>query len=352
VKALLGRLASKLRRRPILVTYDAATVSVFLYYQHVLPQLEAATGRPWHLKPAGEVDPAGLQGYRAVISMRGISEQSRAILDAARRAGCRTIYDTDDNLLLISQMIPDPDNDWRRIFDAARPHIEAMLAGADFVKVYAPSARPFFTPYNEKVFVIRPYQILTRECALAPREGPLKVGFLGSAYKDEEFTPVLPAIERLLAERADVVFEFFGFVPESLRGRPGVTVVKWESGYFDYRRRLDGLGWHAGLAPLRDIGFNRCKSNNRYREYAASSIAGIYSDAPVYGDSIADGRTGLLVAQESTEAWYTAILRLTGDEELRRSIIRNAYEDVRTNYRAEGYVREVAALMNRRAARG
>jgi glycosyltransferase involved in cell wall biosynthesis len=130
-----------------------------------------------------------------------------------------------------------------------------------------------------------------------------------------------------------------------LAAREEITVHPWERDYRKYREKLDGLGWDIGVAPLRDTEFNQCKSNAKYREYASSGIAGIYSDARIYRDTVADRKTGLIVPHGSTQAWYDAIVELSTDESLRTAIASRAFEDVRTNYRPEDYVRRVADLV-------
>jgi glycosyltransferase involved in cell wall biosynthesis len=96
---------------------------------------------------------------------------------------------------------------------------------------------------------------------------------------------------------------------------------------------------------LRELEFNRGKNNAKYREYAAAGIAGIYSDAEIYRATVVHRETGLVVSQESEQAWYEAILELAADAGLRESIRRNAFADVRANYREEEYVARVAALI-------
>jgi glycosyltransferase involved in cell wall biosynthesis len=333
-------------RKRVLVIYESYITSVFLYWDHARPRLEAATGRSWLLRPAAEVRTEDLYSFHAVIAVRGTSQQSLEILRAARRAGCRTVYDTDDNLLLIDQAFSDPENPWRRIFGAARPEIEAMLRAAHVVKVYGEPAVPSFLPYNPRVAAIRPYQILDSG-ALPPAEDrrPVTVGFLGSYFKDDEFGPVVAAIRRILDEARPIRFEFFGFLPAALAGRPEVSHVPWRSSYAEYRETLAGLGWDVGLAPLRDLEFNRGKNNAKYREYAAAGIAGIYADAEVYRTTVVHRETGLVVPQESGQAWYEAILELAADAGLRGAIRRNAFADLRANYRIEDYVARVAALL-------
>jgi glycosyltransferase involved in cell wall biosynthesis len=344
----LSRLYWAGRRKRVLVTYESYIASIHLYWDHAKPALEAATGRSWLLLPAAEVPLEDLYSFHAVIVARGISQRSLEVLRAARRQGCRTVYDTDDNLLLIDQAFSDPEIPWLRIFGEARPRIEAMLREADVVKLYGEPAVPSFLPYNSRIAVIRPYQILDgTELPPAPDRRPVTVGFLGSYFKDDEFVPVIEAIQRILQEGHPVRFEFFGFLPKALEGMPGISHVPWRSSYSEYRRTLAGLGWEIGLAPLRDLEFNRGKNNAKYREYAAAGVAGIYSDAEVYRTTVCPRQTGLVVPHASVEAWYEAILELAGDADLRASIRRNAFADLRANYRQEEYVAAVAALLER-----
>ncbi len=345
----LSRLYWSTRRKRVLMTYESYIASTFLYWDHARPALEAATGRSWVLLPAGEVPLEDLYAFHAVIVTRGISKRSLEILRTAKKYGCRTIYDTDDNLLLIDQAFSDPQNPWRRIFGEARPEIEAMLREADVVKLYGEPAVPSFLPYNRRIAVIRPYQILdSNELPLSPDRRPVTVGFLGSSFKDDEFAPVVEAIQRILQEGQEghpVRFEFLGFLPRALAGRPEISHLPWRSSYPEYRETLAGLGWEIGLAPLRDLEFNRGKNNAKYREYAAAGIAGIYSDAEVYRATVAHRQTGLVVPHASSQGWYEAILELVGDADLRASIRRNAFADLRANYRQEEYVARVAALL-------
>ena len=349
----LSRLYWSRRRKRVLVTYDHYNASVHLYWEHALPRLEAATGRSWLLLPADQVKTEDLYTFHAVVSVRGVSRHSLEILRAAKKLGRRTVYDLDDNLLLLDQAFSDPENPWRKLFGEARPEIESMLRLADAVKVYAEPAVPSFLPYNPRVTAIRPYQILDRETPPPWEEGgPVTVGFLGSYFKDDEFGPVSRAILRLLDEGRPLAFEFLGFLPAALAHRPEVSHVPWRSSYAEYRRTLEALAWDVGLAPLRDLEFNRGKNNAKYREYASAGIAGIYSDAEVYRSTVAHRRTGLVVPQEDEQAWYEAILELAGDAELRRTIREAAFADVKASYRIEDYVTKVAELLEPPGGRG
>jgi glycosyltransferase involved in cell wall biosynthesis len=342
----LSRRTWRVRRKRVLVVYERLFGSEYLCYDQVLESLEQQTRRTWLFLPASQVDPEFLYSYQTVISMRGTSEKSLEILQTAKRFGCRTIYDTDDNLLLLAQVISDPANEWRHKYDPARPAIEAMIALADVVKVHSESAMSIFRRLNPNVVAITPFQLVTRKELPARRpEAPVTVGFLRTPYKDEGFATLVPAISRLRDERRPLRFELFGFGPKALEARSEIAVHQWERDYRAYRETLDGLAWDIGLAPLRDTEFSQCKSNVKYREYAASGIAGIYSDASIYRDTVVHRKTGLIVPHGSTQAWYDAIVELSSDENLRTAIASRAFEDVGTNYRSADYVSRVADLV-------
>jgi hypothetical protein len=110
-----------------------------------------------------------------------------------------------------------------------------------------------------------------------------------------------------------------------------VRFFEHTSSYADFIRFQARRNWAIGLAPLRDTSANRAKTNNKYREYGACGIAGIYSDLPPYRGSVEPMITGLMV-EPSGDAWLSAITRLAVEPDLRNRIAGNAERDVRAKF--------------------
>lgn len=87
----------------------------------------------------------------------------------------------------------------------------------------------------------------------------------------------------------------------------------------------------AALAPLDINHFTLCKSNNKFREYAARGLAGIYTDMPVYASCVENGRTGFLVPNRP-EAWHEAMKKIIENPKATRNIGLAARKFAEDNY--------------------
>lgn len=267
------------------------------------------------------------------------------LVEQARSRGIRVIFESDDNYFALKFENGSPvHGEYKNIA------LENLLALANQVIVYSSVMEDQARCFAESVVRLRPFQLAPYVLPTPPAKSGAVIGFMGSLKKDVDFEFVVPAILQLLSERPELRIEFFGFVPVALEGHPRVDAQAFDPNYDEFTLNFRQRAWTVGLAPLADTLFNRSKTNNKYREYAAAGYASIYSDIPPYADCVVDGVSGLLV-ENSPEAWYGAISRLLDDTALRSAIRRNAFRDVKKNYRFEEHVstkleilREVARL--------
>ena len=135
-----------------------------------------------------------------------------------------------------------------------------------------------------------------------PREtrppGPIQIVYATSRMQDalcDIFQPALARIESLCGPGRG---PFLG-MPSAGAALPGVRFHGLICQYDRYLRRFSRAGYDIGLAPLPDDVFYRSKTNNKFREYGASGVAGIYSHNDVYSQCVQHEVSGLLVANDA-----------------------------------------------------
>lgn len=259
-------------------------------------------------------------------------EAYAAVLARARAAGKPVIYELDDNLLALPRDHPD----WR-YHARARPAILRAAAEADAVLVSTEPLAAVLRPLNARVHVwpncwdeaVWPL----RAPAPAPAQ-PVVIGYVGSHTHGADVAGLGPALAELLARRpGQVRVRFVGGTPPpaEVRGRPEVA---WERlvlpDYAAYARRMQSEQLDVAVAPLRDDGFNRCKSAIKYLEYAALGAAGVFSRLPPYTAVVRPGENGLLAG--TAEEWLAALTALVDDPGLRGRLALAAQADLKARW--------------------
>lgn len=160
----------------------------------------------------------------------------------------------------------------------------------------------------------------------------VRIGFAGSTSRVGDLAMIHPLIETVLARYPTVVFEFAGAMPASLSTSPRVRFFPHVGDYAQFIKFQRSRGWKIGLAPLIADSSNRFKTNNKFREYAACGIAGIYSDSPSYQDSVVHLVNGIVVRSTDAQDWLLALEQLLNSPELVNSIASAAYDYALKNY--------------------
>lgn len=142
---------------------------------------------------------------------------------------------------------------------------------------------------------------------------------------------VAALLEALVTEAArrwgeKVQFEFIGWCPDALAGRANVRRLPEVAPYEAFVRTMLARGWHCAIAPLGISEFENCKTNLKFREYAAARIPGIYARTPLYAASVRDRDNGLLAGSDVAD-WVAAIDWLMTHPAERAHIARTARAD-------------------------
>ena len=178
--------------------------------------------------------------------------------------------------------------------------------------------------------------IRVEEPALAPAEYtphpegvPVKIGFAGSVDRTEDLEGILR--EALMTVREEfgnrVQICFFGGKP-AFAAEIGAECIPYTESYDRYRETLNGLEWDIGLAPMPETDFHACKHYNKFVEYAAAGIAGIYSRTGPYR-RLEAFRDCAVLCGNTAEEWTEAIRSLVRDREKREQIRQKAAECAR-----------------------
>lgn len=150
--------------------------------------------------------------------------------------------------------------------------------------------------------------------------------FFGALNREEDWIPIMPAINRVLSQHPDVFVEVIHdriFFDELLTTNKRFTKT---CNYNEYRARLASSD--IALLPLLNTEFNRMKSDLKFIEAAAAGVA-VLASTVVYSSSVTAGRTGCLYDNEQEfEGLLTDLIK---QPESRRSLAREAHEYVRSN---------------------
>ncbi len=313
---------------------NAGLCHVLLIYRKLIPsvrlcghsQLEALAG-------------AGLIEYRAVQDMaltaadmnwadtvflgRLDNRYERQIAELLHRADRRLVYIIDDDLLNIPPAItsasyyaqPEIQDNIRRMIDIS----QAVISPSPLLlEKYATDGRTAIRT-EEPALLAVPFR---------PHEPgrPVKIGFAGSVDRTADLEAILRDALARVKERygARVQFEFFGAVPAFAKALDATSVPYLES-YDDYRRQLNDCAWDIGLAPMPDAPFYACKHYNKFCEYAAAGITGIYTDRPPYTFIPDRERLGRF-CENTPDAWYAALCAEIDDDEGREARRRRCSE--------------------------
>lgn len=306
----------------VMPSYSPSTVInvvIPLKYLHQQGSLEAV------ITTENEVTPQQVAQSDALVLCRNTLGIYRPVYELAQQLGIPMIYVLDDNILAA----PEGSDTQRRYQNPKqREHYEWLLRTVNQVRAHSPLLRDLIREtYNPNVRLVW----APIDWSLVPPELPelsqKPVEIVYAAQRESGmklFALIQDDLHQLLQKHGDQIrLHFLGYNPREFRRYPQAVFQPFEADYASYFSKFTHFGYAIGLAPMLDDAFHQCKTNVKFRDYAAAGAAGIYTDCTLYRDGVTHEQTGLFVSGEAG-SWRAAVERLLDDPALLQSIRQNA----------------------------
>ena len=270
----------------------------------------------------------------AIVQRDALDKNSaRLLVEICRANKIKLIYEIDDDLLGIDESHPS----YVEFFDKNEV-IKYLISNSDVFTVSTEHLKEKLISlnYNSKVIKNSSNDMFCLKNN-SLNSDVIKIGYMGTLTHKNDVKIVEKAIENVKKyfskKGKKVIFETVGVSDEKIGCANPINIPFKYSKYPYFIRWLKRIiDWDIALAPLENTDVNNSKSEIKYLEYSSLGIAGIYSDIGAYSEVIENNENGILIENNSSEEWESAIIELIDNVELRKSIVKNANIDLQKNY--------------------
>lgn len=160
----------------------------------------------------------------------------------------------------------------------------------------------------------------------------IHIGFAGSIDRTSDVNIILTDVIIALKKKYEkkISFDIMGIEPNSMLSSY-CSYHPYQEDYISYQNYMQRLDLTIGLAPMPKTEFHSCKHYNKYIEYGALGIIGIYSNVVPYTKVIHNYRNGIL-CDNTFDSWFSSISYLIEHPELYIHLQKNISRDMKKNY--------------------
>jgi len=223
--------------------------------------------------------------------------------------------------------------------NVVRPSIRVValmqMKRSDAIITSTPGLKRAYADYSPDIRVVM-NAIDAEDYAPAPkrRDGTVRIGWAGGAAHYQDLSTVAKALSKVAGKYPQARFVFVNspydwrdVLPAAqVEEHPFVPIRAWPE-------LLRSLQFDIGIAPLTASPFNAGKSNIKFMEAASQRTPTVCSAVEPFLTSVVDGETGYIAHSE--QEWVERISRLVEEEEERRRVGENAYDEVMRSWTME-----------------
>ena len=167
---------------------------------------------------------------------------------------------------------------------------------------------------------------ITRYKAVPRRDGPVRIGWIGTPLNAEEYlTPLVDVLNGITQDmNAEILLVGAG------KAVPGLQAKRHD--WSEDTEIADLQDFDIGIMPLTDTLWNRCKSGYKLLQTMACGRLPIGAQVGYNEVLIQHGHNGLLVAPEDMKGWNDTLRQAVSDETLRDNLGGQAMKHIHAHF--------------------
>ncbi len=254
-----------------------------------------------------------------VIFVRSDSDMALQMVKSLKKRDKYIVYVLDDDILEIADGLVSSEY-YKRL--SVQKRIKKIMSYCDILLSPSELLLQKYKGYFQTSSIIEE-PALGENRTSSHSKNKIKIGFAGSIDRKADIESILTnTIHEIINKYKDKIeFEFFGAKPDIV-DKLNLKYYPYTENYESYQKTLEELNWDIGLAPMPNTNFHQCKHYNKYIEYSAYGIIGIYSNVIPYTKVIKNGINGIL-CNNMTQEWVNAISYLIDNEIVRNELLGN-----------------------------